>query len=166
MTNHANLAPPHLIAFLRRHGVDVEFIAPGVPMPTVVSAAAALGVPEEQILKTLLFAADGHFVVAIANGIRRVDRSLLAEASGLIRPRAASPDAVAEITGYPAGGVAPLGLPDGLPVIVDVGVARIPTAYGGGGREDLLLRLATADVIRLNNALVRRIVENSSIHPA
>jgi Cys-tRNA(Pro)/Cys-tRNA(Cys) deacylase len=166
MIDHANLAPPHLIAFLRRHGVDAEFVAPGVPMPTVVSAAAALGVPEEQILKTLLFAADDQFVVAIANGVRRIDRSLLAEASGLTRPRAASPDAVANITGYPAGGVAPLGLPERLPVIVDVGVARIPTAYGGGGREDLLLRLATADVIRLNNALVRRIVDDSSSHHA
>ena len=165
-TDPANLAPPHLVAFLRRHGVDAEFVAPGVPMPTVATAAAAIGVPEEQILKTLLFAADDRFVVAIANGSGRVNRALLARATGLVKPRAANPDIVAQVTGYPAGGVSPLGLPDELPVIVDVGVARVPTAYGGGGREDLLLRLATADVIRLNNALVRRIVEESPGPPA
>jgi Cys-tRNA(Pro) deacylase len=166
MSEPASLAPPHLVAFLKRHGVDAEFVAPGVPMPTVLTAAAALGVPEEQILKTLLFASGSQYVVAIANGPARIDRSLLAEASGLAKPRPANPDAVDAVTGYPAGGVSPLGLPESLPVIVDVGVARLPVAYGGGGREDLLLRLATADVIRLNNALVRRIVEVSGQHPA
>jgi len=166
MTDPASLAPPHLHAFLHRHGVDAEFVALGVPMPTVASAAAAIAVPEEQILKTLLFAAGDQYVVAIASGTGRVSRSLLAEASGMIRPRAASPDIVAKVTGFPAGGVAPVALPPDLPVIVDVGVARIPAAYGGGGREDLLLRIATADVIRLNNALVRRIVEDSAAHPA
>jgi prolyl-tRNA editing enzyme YbaK/EbsC (Cys-tRNA(Pro) deacylase) len=166
MTDPASLAPPHLLEFLRRHGVDVEFVAPGVPMPTVASAAAAVGVPEEQILKTLLFAAGDQYVVAIASGTGRVSRSLLAEVSGLVRPRAANPDLVAEITGFPAGGVAAIALPEELPVIVDVSVARVPAAYGGGGREDLLLRIATADVIRLNNALVRRIVEDSATHPA
>ena len=165
MTDPTTLAPPHLLAFLKRHGLEAEFVAPGVPMPTVATAAAAIGVPEEHILKTLLFAADGAYVVAIANGTGRVDRALLAEASGVAKPRAASPDLVEEITGYPAGGVSPLGLPESLPVIVDVGVAKIPVAYGGGGREDVLLRLATADVIRLNNALVRRIVDDSARHP-
>ena len=166
MTDLAQLAPPRLRAFLLRHGVDAEFVSPGVPMPTVAIAAAAIAVPEEQILKTLLFSSDAGYVVAIANGSGRVSRALLASASGLANPRTASPSTVEDVTGYPAGGVSPLGLPDDLPVIVDVGVARVPIAYGGGGREDLLLRLATADVIRLNNARVRRIVEDSAVHPA
>jgi prolyl-tRNA editing enzyme YbaK/EbsC (Cys-tRNA(Pro) deacylase) len=166
MSDPASLAPLHLLTFLRRHGVDAEFVAPGVPMPPVAAAAAAIGVPEAEILKTLLFASEGQHVIAIANGSGRVSRSLLAEASGLAKPRAASPEVVADITGYPAGGVSPLGLPEGLPVIVDIGVARIPVAYGGGGREELLLRLATADVIRLNNARVRPIVEEFSVYPA
>ena len=166
MTDPSSLAPPQLRRFLHRHGVDAEFVTPGVPMPTVATAAAAIGVPEELILKTVLFSSDGQYVVAIASGSGRVSRPLLAEASGITRLRAANPDIVADITGYPAGGVSPFGLPEGLPVIVDVSVARIPVAYGGGGREDLLLRLATADVIRLNHALVRRIVEETLPVPA
>jgi Cys-tRNA(Pro) deacylase len=161
MIDPANLAPPQLLAFLKRHDVSAEFIAPGVPMPTVPSAAAAIGVPEEHILKTLVFASDHQCVVAIANGAGRVSRALLAAATGLPKLRAARPDMVEEYTGYPAGGVSPLGLPPDLPVVVDVGVARIPIAFCGGGRVELLLRVATADVIRLNNAVVRRIVEES-----
>jgi Cys-tRNA(Pro) deacylase len=152
-------APTHLLAFLRQHQVDAEFVAPGVPMPTVVSAAAAIGVPEEQILKTLVFRDDdGQHVVAVANGTRRVDRQLLARASGLTRPRAASPDDVFALTGYAAGGVSPLGLPTGTTVIVDRDVADLPIAYGGGGQEHLLLRLRPDDIIRLNGAIVAEIV--------
>jgi Cys-tRNA(Pro) deacylase len=153
-------APEHLLAFLERHPIAIEFLVPGVPMPTVASAAAAIGVPEEAILKTLLFTDDtGHHVVAIASGTRRIDPARLAAASGLARPRAASPDAVEAITGYPAGGVAPIGLATGVPVIVDAAVAALPIAFAGGGREHLLLRITPADIVRLNGAIVAAIVK-------
>jgi Cys-tRNA(Pro) deacylase len=148
-----------LVAFLAEHQIDAEFLAPGVPTPTVLAAAAAIGVPESQILKTLLFTGDGAYVVAIANGTRRVNRALLAQAAGLPRLRAADPATVLAVTGFPAGGVSPIGLPAALPVIVDPAVAALPVAYGGGGSEDLLLRLKPADFIRLNGAVIAAIVE-------
>jgi Cys-tRNA(Pro)/Cys-tRNA(Cys) deacylase len=155
-------APPHLLAFLIEHEIDARFIAPGKRMPTVLAAAAAIGAREDQILKTVLFAADGGaYVVAIANGTRRINRERLARATNLARPRAASPDTVFAVTGYPAGGVAPLGLPAGLPVIVDERVAAMSVAYGGGGTEDLLLQLNPADVIHHNQATVAQIVDES-----
>lgn len=153
-------APPHLVAFLSENRVSARFVAPGVPMPTVESAAAAIGVPEEQILKTLLFVGDdGRYVVAIASGSRRISRALLADASGISRARAAKPESVLEVTGYPAGGVAPLALASGVPVIVDEAVISLPVAYGGGGTEHLLLRLDPADIVRLNGATVASIVD-------
>jgi len=153
-------APPHLVTYLEAHLDEYELLAPGVPMPTVPLAAAAIGVPEEQILKTLVFVGDdGSPVVAIASGTRRVNRALLADACGISRPRAAGPDDVARFTGFPAGGVAPLGLPADLPVVVDIAVAALPYAYGGGGREHLLLRLRPADIIRLNEATIAAIVD-------
>jgi prolyl-tRNA editing enzyme YbaK/EbsC (Cys-tRNA(Pro) deacylase) len=64
------------------------------------------------------------------------------------------------VTGYPAGGVAPLGLPSSLPVVVDAATAALTTAFGGGGLEHLLLRVQISDVIRCNNALVADITEH------
>ena len=159
MTQPADHAPPHLLAFIAQHDIRVELIAPGAPMPTVASAAAALRVAEELILKTLLFASNGEFVIAIANGTKRVSAKLLAQASGLSAPRPAKPEIVQTVTGYPAGGVAPIALPAGLPVIVDAAAAALPWAFGGAGREELMLGIAPADVVRLNHATVARIVE-------
>ena len=75
------------------------------------------------------------------------------------KPRPASPADVIAVTGYPAGGVAPLGLPAAVPVIVDAATAALTVAYGGGGQEHLLLRVQISDVIRCNNALVADITE-------
>jgi Cys-tRNA(Pro)/Cys-tRNA(Cys) deacylase len=159
MTTPVDDAPPHLLAFLDQHGIEAEFIAPGVPMPTVPAAAEAIGVPTNHILKTLLFAdSNGGFVVAIANGTRRVDRNLLGKVCGLSSLRAASPDAVLEQTGYPAGGVAPVGLKPSVPVVVDTSVLALPIAFGGGGVEHLLLQLRPDDIIRCNQAIVAKIV--------
>ncbi len=152
-------APPHLLAFLAEHGVDHEIVAPGVPMPTVPAAAAAMGVGVEQILKTLLFDdRNGGFVVAIARGTGRVDRARLAAVSGSGKLRVADAPDVLRVTGFPAGGVAPLALPPDLQVIVDSVVIELKVAWGGAGREELLLRVAPSDIVRLNNATVAEIV--------
>ena len=154
------LAPPHLRAFLEEHGIDASFVAPGSPMPTVPLAAQAIGVPEDHILKTLIFSGhSGEFVVAIANGTNRIDRNLLANAAMIRKLRPATPGDVLSLTGYPAGGVAPVGLPASVPVIVDATTAALDIAYGGGGDEHLLLRIRISDVIRCNNAIVASIAE-------
>ena len=156
-------APQHLRDFLAEHAVEHEIVAPGVPMPTVTAAAAAIGVSESQILKTLLFAdgAGGH-VVAIANGVSKVDRTRLAALAGAPKLQVAAAADVLRVTGYPAGGVSPLGLPPGIPVIVDRAVLALPVAFGGAGREELLLRVAPADVVRLNAATVGDIIRADS----
>jgi len=159
--NHSPVGvPEHLLQFLNEHNLDFEFMAPGEPMPTVLTAAAAVGVSPDLILKTLLFAGDdGAYVVVIANGTRRIDRSRLAAAAAMREPHPAKPTEVLAVTGYPAGGVAPLGLPASIPVIVDAATAALTFAYGGGGHEDLLLRVDVSDVIRCNDALVADIAE-------
>lgn len=152
-------APPaSLVAFLAANSVDHAFVAPGVPMPTVPLAAAAIGVEERQILKTLLFT-DGKdgFVIAVASGPSRLDRKALAAAAGLSRLSMADADTVLSLTGFPAGGVAPVGHATRLPVIVDAAVLDLPVAWGGGGDERLLLRLSPADIVRLTGATVAEI---------
>jgi prolyl-tRNA editing enzyme YbaK/EbsC (Cys-tRNA(Pro) deacylase) len=97
--------------------------------------------------------------VAIANGTNRIDRNLLANAALNRKLRPATPGDVLSLTGYPAGGVAPVGLPASVPVIVDATTAALDIAYGGGGDEHLLLRIRISDVIRCNNAIVASITE-------
>jgi Cys-tRNA(Pro)/Cys-tRNA(Cys) deacylase len=145
-------------AALAAAGLPAEILAPGVPMPTVELAAAAIGVAPEQIIKTLVFSdPDGACVVAIGCGTGRIDRKEVAHVTGTRSLSMASPGTVLAVTGYPAGGVAPLGHRTPLPVVIDQAVTSLETVYGGGGEHDLLLRLSVRDLLRVSGGIVARI---------
>ena len=155
--------PAHLVAYIDEHGIDAEILVPGVPMPTVPLAAAAIGVSESAILKSLVFAApDGQLVLAIAAGPARIDRHRLAEVVALPKLKLADPSVVQEATGFPAGGVAPIGHRTPHTVILDEGAASLDVAYGGAGTEHSLLRIAPAEIVRLTGATVARITAPNS----
>jgi Cys-tRNA(Pro) deacylase len=152
-----------LVTSIRERGVDVAILAPGIPMPTVPSAAAAIGVREDQIIKSLLFG-DGRdrYVLAIASGVARIDRQALAKATGLEGLRLADPSTVAAVTGFPAGGVPPVGHRTPLRVVIDRRAAALDVVYGGAGTEHCLLRIRPADIIRLAGAEVADILATDS----
>jgi Cys-tRNA(Pro) deacylase len=148
-----------LADFIRAQGLDAEMVAPGVEMPTVDAAAAALDVPPERIFKSILFQAkDGACVMAVACGKARVDAKKLEALTGLARLRLASPEVALAVTGYPAGGTPPVGHRERFPVVVDTRVAAQPWGWAGGGRKELMVRIASADIVRLTGARVADVV--------
>jgi prolyl-tRNA editing enzyme YbaK/EbsC (Cys-tRNA(Pro) deacylase) len=148
-----------LRAFLAEHGVIARIIAPGMPMPTVPLAAAAIGVEERQIIKSVLFAGkSGAVVLGIACGSGRIDRNALATASGLGKLKLAAPEIVLERTGFPAGGVSPIGHATVIPVVIDRAVFTHDLVYGGAGSETTLLEIAPQRIVELTGAVVADIV--------
>ena len=154
------LEPPlDLADFIRAQGLDAEMVSPGAPMPTVDDAAAALGVAPERIFKSILFVArDGRCAMAIACGKARVDAARLTALTGLGRLRLASPELALRATGYPAGGTPPVGHRERFPVVVDARVAAQEWGWAGGGRKELMVRIRSADIVRLTGAQVGDVV--------
>jgi prolyl-tRNA editing enzyme YbaK/EbsC (Cys-tRNA(Pro) deacylase) len=144
---------------MRQLGLDVRIVSPGTPMPTVRLAAAAVGCSVDQIVKTVVFTTRDHRpVIAIANGARRIDRALLADAAAVQSLRLAAPDFVLHVTGFPAGGVSPLGIRDcEAPIYLDLAVLEQATVFAGAGTEDDLVELRTADLLRLQTVKVSAI---------
>lgn len=163
MASDSPLPPLDLADFIRVQALDAEIISPGVPMPTVDAAAAALSVPAERIFKSILFAArDGRCAMAIACGKTRVDAARLAVLTGLERLRLASPEVALRVTGYPAGGTPPLGHRERFPVVVDTRVAAQEWGWAGGGRKELMVRIRSADIVRLTGAQVGDVVGDAA----
>src|SRR4051794_36432765 len=99
MTPILTFTPDGLVAWLTLLGIETRLLRPGVPMPTVPLAAQAIGVEEQQILKTLLFRDHtGSLVRVIASGPCRIDLDLLSQLASLDRPKLARPDLVLEAT--------------------------------------------------------------------
>ena len=148
--------------FISDHGLQAEIVAPGAHMPTVDAAASAMGVPAEQIFKSILFQSPaGRCVLVVACGNARVDVRRVEGLTGIVNLKLAKPDVVLAKTGYPAGGTPPVGHRERIPVVVDARVAAQSWGYAGGGRVELLVKIQSADIIRLAQATVADVVATS-----
>lgn len=150
------LTPQDLEMHLTEHHIDGELIHLSVPTPTVETAAEAVGVSPDQIVKSLLFIIDGQPVLVIASGLGRIDRRLLGSHFGVSRKKTSFADSetVLALTGYPVGAVPPLGHREKLRVLVDPSVLEHETVFGGGGSDTTLLRLHSQDILRFTQAEV------------
>lgn len=144
-----------LCRFLREQEVDAEIIRPGRDTSSVLSAAAALDVQPSQIVKTLLFLGkDGSTILVIARGTARIDQRKLVEVTGLRKPKLAPPEMIQRVTGFPLGGVPPIGHATPVKVVMDRAVLDEPVVYGGAGGTDSMIRIRPADIQALTGALV------------
>src|SRR5919199_3668507 len=147
-----------VIKAAREAGLEIDVKTLEQPTRTVSEAAAAVGCDEAQIAKTLVFVADGDPVLVVASGAHRVDTDALCEIFDVAEVRQASPDEVRVATGYPIGGVSPLGC-DGLPVAFDEQLLQFDRIYVAGGDGNALFAVAPQKLADCINARVARVAE-------
>lgn len=116
---------------LRAAGSDAAVVELPSSARTSAEAAAAIGVTVGQIAKSLVFAVDGEPVVAVLSGTDRLDPEKLCRAMGGTRVERVDADAVRAATGFPIGGVSPLG--HGARVVVDRGLASYDVVWAAAG---------------------------------
>jgi prolyl-tRNA editing enzyme YbaK/EbsC (Cys-tRNA(Pro) deacylase) len=122
-----------VIDALDAHGLDAEVRDMPGSTRTAQDAAAAVGCEVGQIVKSLVFSCDdGRTVVVLASGPNRVDVERLATHLGSAVSMA-DPATVRETTGFAIGGVAPVGLPPSLPVLMDEDLLRYDTVWAAAG---------------------------------
>jgi prolyl-tRNA editing enzyme YbaK/EbsC (Cys-tRNA(Pro) deacylase) len=114
---------------------------------TSAEAAAALGVNVDQIAKSLVFLADGQPVLIVLCGSDRLDTARVAEHLGAGQVRRADADTVRAATGFPIGGVSPVGHPDGLRVLVDRALAAYPVVWAAGGTPNAVFPTSFAELL-------------------
>lgn len=119
---------------------------------TAPEAAAALGVDVGQIAKSLLFVADGRPVLVVTSGDHRVDPARLKEVVGAARLGLADSRTVQEVTGFPVGGVAPVGHLRPVGVLADVSLQRFPVVYAAAGTPASAVPLSFDDLRRVSGA--------------
>lgn len=120
-------------------------------------AAAALGVPEERVFKTLLADVDGSLAVGIVPVSGMLNLKALAAALGGKRAAMADPALAERRTGYVVGGISPLGQRSRLRTVLDGSALTHDTVLVSGGRRGLDLELAPADLVRATGAVVAEI---------
>jgi prolyl-tRNA editing enzyme YbaK/EbsC (Cys-tRNA(Pro) deacylase) len=138
-------------------GLDLELKTLNGSTATVFEAAAALGVDPGQIAKSIVFVMDGEPVVVVASGRHRIDRDKVCEALDCAEGRQASPEEVRAATGFPVGGVPPIG--HGLPVVFDTALLEYDVVYAAGGDGNTLFEVAPRQLAGCVHALVAPVGE-------
>ena len=100
---------------------------------TAADAAAAIGVELGQIVKSLIFAVDGEVVLAYVSGSNQLDEKKLALAAGGLKCARVDADVVRQATGFPIGGVPPLGLATQIRVFIDPDLLQYDEVWAAAG---------------------------------
>lgn len=137
--------------FLARHGVaytehHYEYVEHG---GTAVSSSA-LGVPEHDVVKTLVMETDkGDPLVVLMHGDRKVATKELARVAGAKRVFPCRPEVAQRHSGYLVGGTSPFGTRKPMPVYLERSVLELPHIYINGGRRGYLLGMDPRELARV-----------------
>jgi len=146
-TNAARILDSLGIAYeLRDYTVDPEDL-------TAISVAKKIGMPIEQVFKTLLTRAhSGEHYFAVVAGDADVDLKKLAHAAQEKKIELASLKDVEPLTGYIRGGVTVLGARKPFAAFVDETIQLFDAVSVSAGQRGLQLILAPADYLRATGA--------------
>ncbi|MFC7544933.1 Cys-tRNA(Pro) deacylase [Plantactinospora sp. GCM10030261] len=150
---------PATVLLTRRgiaHSVHPYEVSPDAPNYGAL-VAAALGVPPEQVFKSLVADVDVGLAVAVVPVTGDLDLKALAAAVGGKRAMLADRTVAERTTGYVRGGISPLGQRRRLPTVVDSSAVALSTVYVSAGRRGLQVRLSPGDLVTLTGAVTARI---------
>jgi Cys-tRNA(Pro) deacylase len=110
----------------------------------------ALGVPEHEVVKTLIMETEsGDPMVVLMHGDRKVSTKELARQAGVKRIFPCKPEAAQRHSGYLIGGTSPFGTRRAMPVYLERSVLELPRIYINGGRRGYLLGMESAELARV-----------------
>jgi Cys-tRNA(Pro)/Cys-tRNA(Cys) deacylase len=133
---------------LREYEVDPDDLA-------AESVARKVGLPAEQVFKTLVARGDKKGVCfAVVPGDAVLDLKALARATGDRKAETVSLKEVQPLTGYIRGGVTALGAKRDYPTFVDESATRFSVISVSAGVRGTQILLAPGDYVRAVNAVV------------
>jgi len=120
---------------------------------TAISVARKIGLPPEQVFKTLLSQTNmGDHLFAVIPGDAELDLKKLAHAANAKKAELASLKEVEPLTGYIRGGVTVMGARKPFPAYADETIELHDVISISAGQRGLQILLAPADYLRAANA--------------
>lgn len=153
-TNAARLLDQLRIRYeLREYEVDLDDLA-------AESVAAKIGLPAEQVFKTLVARGDRRGIsMAVIPGDAELDLKALAAATGDRKLQLVPVKELRRLTGYIRGGVTALAGKKDYPVYADETIELFDVISVSGGVRGVQILLAPTDYLRATRAVVAAIAQ-------
>ena len=103
---------------------------------TIEQVSQMLGCKPTEMIKTLIYAADGKPIVVLIRGDHEASEVKIRRAIAARKLELASPEVIERVTGAPVGFAGPVGLKENLPIWADRSVQGMRNAVTGANRAD------------------------------
>jgi Cys-tRNA(Pro) deacylase len=114
------------------------------------ASAAALGIDEHQVIKTLIFEDDRKQPLCVLmHGDREVSAKQLARLVGVKTVAPCRPDVADRHSGYQVGGTSPFGLRRAMPIYMQRSISHLPQIFINGGARGFLVAIDPKDAERV-----------------
>ena len=145
--NHVSETPA--TQWLRAQRVDfTEHVYDYVEHGGTAESAAQLGVPEHEVVKTLVMQDDAaRPLIVLMHGDRQVSTKNLARAIGVKSVEPCKPEVAQRHSGYQVGGTSPFGFRKDVDVFVQETILALPRILINGGRRGYLLGMPPSVLI-------------------
>jgi Cys-tRNA(Pro)/Cys-tRNA(Cys) deacylase len=123
-----------------------------------LEAAEKLGIPEQQVFKTLVVSLDNSsLAVAVVPVSTQLNMKSIAKVLGVKKAFMANALDVERSTGYVLGGVSPLAQKKKLGTVIDKSAEQFSTIFVSAGRRGLEIELSPWDLQKLTGATLAQI---------
>lgn len=143
----------------RRLGLDIEVRTFPQGTRTARDAAEAIGADLGQIVKSIVFIADGEPLLCLVSGSNRASLTALKHLTGAQKVHSASAEQVQEITGFTAGGVPPFGHRTPLPTYFDGDLLGYEIVWAAAGTPDSVFAAAPGALVKACGAVIADLKE-------
>lgn len=139
------------VRVLRQNRVEFRpHLYPWEPRGGTAASAAALGVDEHAVIKTLIFEDDKKRPLCILmHGDREVSAKNLARQIDARSVAPCAPAVAEKHSGYQVGGTSPFGLGKQMPIYAERTIVDLARLYINGGARGFLVEIAPADLVRV-----------------
>ena len=140
--------------FFADQGLDKQIHSFAESTENAFLAAQAMGVHQGQIVKSVLFLADGEPVLVLMSGDMNVHNKKLKNLLGARKVRIADGDTVLAVTGYQVGGVPPVAHRQAISTCLDESLRRFAEIYPAAGSSNNMFPTTFDELLGLTNAQI------------
>lgn len=124
-----------------------------------LDTASVLGISPNAVFKTLMVESGRDSFVGVVPASSRLNLKALAKLAGVKSVAMMDPQQAEKLTGYVTGGISPLGQKKRSPIFLDASALELDMILVSGGKRDIPVGIAPADLVTVCDAVVGPIAE-------
>ena len=144
---------------IKKFSSDLEILVLDSTARTAKEAANSLKCELGAIVKSLVFKANGDFLICLVAGDKRCSLNKLKKILNERDVSMANANEVKENTGFSIGGVSPVAHIKKLDILVDKSLNRFSDVFAAAGHPNCVFKINYRELIKITNGIEKEISE-------